>query len=189
MPEPEPIPDQATLALRAVSGERGAFGALYERHVDGVFHYVHFRVGDVDVAADVTQDIFVRAFRGISRLRNPERFVPWLMRIAHNLVQNHRREATRRRERWTAPLDDDTPEIAVPDTAPELETKLAAEKVARAAKGLTDDQQQVIALRFVAGLTLAETAEILGRSDDAVKKLQRRALSSLRRLLDEDMPI
>jgi RNA polymerase sigma-70 factor (ECF subfamily) len=109
------------------------------------------------------------------------------MRIAHNVVQNHRRATTRRPEQGAVFLDDDAPEIGVPDTALDFEVRLAAESVVRAAQGLTEDQQQVIALRFVAGLTLAETAEILGRSDDAVKKLQRRALSSLRRFLDEDV--
>lgn len=190
-PESTPQSDVPANALvrRAMAGEREAFGALYECHVDAVYRYVRFRVCDIALAADLTQDVFISAFRGIARLEHPERFGAWLIQIAHNRVLNDRRSRSRQdgHIEWRADGDALVEELPspVPDPARQVELRLAGERVAAATEALTEIQQQVLALRFVAGLSLAETAELLGRTEDAVKKLQRRALAALRSRLTD----
>ena len=178
------------LVERAIAGERKAFAALYEAHVDQVYRFIRFRVSDEHEAADLTQDVFVRAFRGVGGLRQPNRFGAWLMRIAHSLVLNHRRSASRRPRTVELPNDEpDAPNLPSEDEPRDptdrVVDRVSAQEVLAAVAGLTDSQQQVIALRFVAGLTLAETADVVGRTEDAVKKLQRRGLATLRQIMTE----
>jgi RNA polymerase sigma-70 factor (ECF subfamily) len=176
------------LAVRAIRGEPGAFGQLYQQHVDGVYHYVRFRVRDDALAEDLTHDVFVSALRHIGELKAPERFRAWLLTIAHNRVLNHWRDAAIR-PLPAARLPEDSPEEAGPTVAVEDEgfdavaSKLDAARVLVAAEQLTALQQQVVALRFVAGLSLAETAESMDRSVNAVKNLQHHALAALRQHL------
>jgi RNA polymerase sigma-70 factor (ECF subfamily) len=173
------------LVERAVRGEHGAFSRLYQHHVDDVFNYVMFRVRDQGVAEDLTQDVFVNALGAISNLRETWRFRNWLLRIAHNRVANHWRSAGRAPS--SVELEPDH-EVALEESEKEVtETRLSAEEVLSASAKLTELQQQVIALRFVAGLSVAETAEAMDRSVGAVKNLQHNALASLRkRLAAED---
>jgi RNA polymerase sigma-70 factor (ECF subfamily) len=181
------------LVERAARGEAGAFGQLYQRHVGTVFNYILFRVRDSVLAEDLTHDVFVRAYLAMDDLRQHDRFVPWLMAIAHRRVLNHWREQSARPaaddRAWPAGpgAPADTPAA---DDLEALHTRLAAEHVLEATSHLTDLQQQVIALRFVAGLSVAETAEAMDRSQNAVKNLQHHALAALRRTLaaEEGLP-
>jgi RNA polymerase sigma-70 factor (ECF subfamily) len=183
-----PAETQPSLVERAVAGERDAFGELYERHVDRVYRFVWFHVGDAALARDLTQDVFVAALRGLPELRYADRFDAWLVRIAHNTVLNERRRASRRP---TLTLlgsggDDDLGQEPADesDSAADPERMWQAHSLAEAAADLTEAQRHVLALRFVGGLTLAETAHALMRSEEGVKKLQQRALGALRRRLD-----
>lgn len=176
------------LVERAMRGEPGAFDLLYQRHVEAVFNYVLFRVRDVTVAEDLTQDVFMNAYKNIAQLRRQDRFGHWLLRIAHNRVLNHWR-AQSARPRITE-LDREgeassTLEAAAmtADAFQALEARLSAEDVLGATRRLTDLQRQVIALRFVAGLSVAETATAMDRSIGAVKNLQHHALAALRQQL------
>ena len=178
------------LVRQARAGDERAFGALYERYVDRVYRYVNFRVRDDVTARDLTQDVFVNALRGLPRLQDLDRFEGWLMRIAHNQVVNHWRRRTARPQIAHGRHEPDEPEeplARIADASRESDPDEQAEHIlrlhaiGRAAKRLTDLQQEVLGLRFGAGLSLAETAAIVGRSEDAVKKLQRRALRALRR--------
>ncbi len=180
--------DDRALAERASLGDRSAFGLLYERHVAAVYAYVQYRVRDVGAAEDLTQDIFLSAWRAMPGFRWQGSFAPWLLRCAHNRVVNHWRSLGRR-----------APELAMDETndagQPVLELAgdagdwqeamdgIDAGRVARAVNCLTDLQAEVVALRFGAGLSLAETAQALSRSENAVKNLQHNALLSLRRRL------
>lgn len=173
------------VVARAVAGDREAFGALYDAHVERVYRFVSFQVGEPGVALDLTQDVFVAAMRGIGRLRQPSRFEPWLLRIARNRVRNHRRDRSRR------PAETELPAAPAPlPVDPTADPAVAGERVLSralllaAAAGLTEAQREVLALRFVAGLTVDETAAVMGRSADAVKKLQRRGLAAMRDRLD-----
>jgi RNA polymerase sigma-70 factor (ECF subfamily) len=179
------------LVERAQRGDRAAFGQLYQRHVDDVFAYVQLRVRNVAVAEDLTQDIFMNVFRALPRFRWQGSFAPWLLRCAHNRVANHWRAQGRRPDQVALPTEDDT-ERSMPELAGEadpidaIDWRLSAEQIGGAMAALTELQQQVISLRFGAGLSLAETAEIMQRSQNAVKNLQHNALAALRRRLVPD---
>lgn len=193
-PETSASPDGA-LVRRVLQGEPAAFGALYDRYVDRVYKFAHFRVRDPATAADLTQDAFTSALHGLPRLREPDRFASWLMQIAHNRVINHWiAEARRSGQLPLEEPEDDADDghwghvdlASDEDVLAVIERRLRiADLVAESAR-LTDAQQQVLGLRFAAGLSLRETAEVIGGSEVAVKQLQHRALVRLRARLARD---
>jgi RNA polymerase sigma-70 factor, ECF subfamily len=165
--------DDRLLAERA-RHSTDAFGTLYERYLDGIYAYCLRRVDRQQVAEDLTATVFERALAGIDSFRGMS-FRAWLFRIAHNAVTDHYR---RRRD-----LISWQPEMSGPDDDPSPE-EYAIKREERAQlqsflSGLTDDQRRVVELRL-AGLTGAEIAEVVGRSSDAVKMLQFRALERMR---------
>jgi len=190
-------PPDGALVRRVLGGEPAAFGALYERHVDRVYKFALFRVRDAATAADLTHDAFASALRALPSLREHDRFAAWLMQIAHNRVINHwvaeaRRSGQLPLEASEEDADDDRATAsdlaADEDLAAMIERRMRiAELVAEAAR-LTEAQQTVLGLRFAAGLSLRETAEVIGGSEDAVKQLQHRALARLRARLVRSEP-
>jgi RNA polymerase sigma-70 factor (ECF subfamily) len=173
--------DPWTLVRAAQEGDSEAFAALYTRHVESVYRYLRLQVRDPALAEDLTSETFLRALRGLGRVhRRDAPFSAWLFAIATNLVRDHHRWVTRHpRDERTTP--------DVPDTAagPE-DLALAAADPARAALSrclpqLSADQRTCLYLRFIAGLTVAETAATMQRTCQGVRALQYR---SIRRLAD-----
>jgi RNA polymerase sigma-70 factor (ECF subfamily) len=181
---PETCHDEATLVERVVGGDADAFGELYLLHVDAIYRYIYYRVGDAGDAEDLTEQVFLKAWEALPAYRSRGKpFVSWLYRIAHNAVV----DCYRRKKRAVSTV---TPEdLEVKDgVASSLEQVIAAEEassLARAIAQLSELQQQVIVLRFVEGLKHAEVARIVGRSRGACRVIQHRALSELNRLLSE----
>jgi RNA polymerase sigma-70 factor (ECF subfamily) len=178
------------LVTRTLAGDGRAFGELHARHAPRVARFVRFRVNDPESAEDLTQEIFMRAVRGLAALEDPELFGGWLLRIAHNLVCNFWRSTASRPRTVSidAPPDASWSERAAePAVRPigDVESRVAADEILARAAALTELQQEVLSLRFVAGLSLRETADILGRSENAVKQLQYRAVTELRQRLEE----
>jgi RNA polymerase sigma-70 factor (ECF subfamily) len=177
---------ERALASRATRGDREAFGALYERYVDKIYRYIFYKVGDREQTEDLTSQTFLRAWDAIGdyEWRNHP-FGAWLFRIAHNLVVDFHRA---RRE--SVSLDDASPHLEHRatrfDVRPErvLALLLAEGRVRRAIERLTDEQQQVLILRFYEGLSTQEVADLMGKRNGAVRGLQFRALSALRDLLE-----
>lgn len=176
---------ESRLIERAKAYDEEALSELYQRHADLIFRYIFYRVGDRAVAEDLVGDVFVRALEDLPAYQvTGVPFQAWLYRIAHaRVVDHYRRQQVRR----AAPLDEQLPagEKADPD---HLAGDRDEARRAWAALGhLTDEQQQVIALRFLAGFSLAEVARAIGKTEGAVKALQHRALASLRRLLEIEL--
>jgi RNA polymerase sigma-70 factor (ECF subfamily) len=179
--------DTALVQL-AAGGDREAFAQLYRAYADAVYRYALLRVRDIQAAEDVTQEVFVRAYRSMAQLRDPASFRSWLMRICHNCVATHIEQQARRPETavspeasvWRAPREGEQQPARDPASALDLQTVLAA------CENLTELQRQVIALRFVSGLSVAETAAIMGRTPNAIHNLQHHALAGLRRQLASD---
>jgi RNA polymerase sigma-70 factor (ECF subfamily) len=164
---------------RATSGDREAFGVLYERYVGRIYNYIYYRTGNPYDAEDLTARVFFRAMRRISSYE--DRGVPmsaWLYRIAHNLVANWHRDRGRRTE---IPLEDgaiyasfqDHPEIAL------LRTE-ERERLLAVIRELPADRQQLLIFKFVEHLSNAEIGVIMGKTEGAVKSLYHRTLLSLR---------
>lgn len=165
----------ANLVRRAVEGDSGAFGALYDRYLDRVYRYVYYRVGSVEEAEDLAEEVFLKAWEAIGRYREQGvPFLAWLMRLTHNHVVDYFRT-----RRPSAPLVETLP-AGSPDPQHVAEQRLATEAVLRAMQGLTPEQQQVLILRFIEDLDHGEIAAMLGKNEGAVRALQFRGLTALR---------
>ncbi len=170
--------DEATL-VRAAQAERSQFAILYDRYIDRIYAYTRTRVASDEDAADLTQQIFVRALDALPRYR--ERRVPfaaWLFRIARNAtVDYHRR-------RRTALTWDSVPEALHPRADLDLEAgALHRDDMARLRvllRDLAPDTRELLALRFAAGLSVAEVAAVIGKSEEATKKRILRTLQTLK---------
>jgi RNA polymerase sigma-70 factor (ECF subfamily) len=171
---------------RAQAGDLTSLGLLYTRHHLSVFRYLVGRVGDQQVAEDLAAEVFLRMLRSLSSYR-PQGvpFQAWLFQIARHLAADHFRQ---QRGRRLVQLDEALAS-GEPDPAAVNERELTHRRLHAALAKLNPDQQEVIILRFMVGMSLAETAYVLQRSEDAIKGLQRRGLSALRaQLVDLEMP-
>ena len=172
------------LVHRAQSGDAGAFGLLYGRYVEVVYRFLVARVGDRATAEDLTSETFVRALRRIDSLSSQGRDVgAWLVTIARNIVLDHVKSSRVRLEVPTADMRDADRATAGPEDAV-LQQMTNAELFTGIAQ-LSEDQRECLVLRFLQGLTVAETAAAMGRKDSAVKALQHRAVRRLAVLLPE----
>jgi RNA polymerase sigma-70 factor (ECF subfamily) len=173
----------AALVELAQTGDREAFAQLYDRYVDTVFRYVFVRVGQRALAEDLTSETFVRAMRRIDTFTWQGRdMAAWFVTIARNLVADHVKSARFRFEVTTADMRDADQRVEAPEA--EVLTRLRDERLVTAIRGLGSDQAECITLRFLQGLSLADTAAVLGRSEGAVKQLQLRATKALRKALE-----
>ncbi len=171
--------DDCRLVEAAIAGDAEAFGLLYDRYANDVFTYLYYRLGDLPTAEDLTSEVFLKAWRSIKHYRYQGiPFIAWLYRIAHNLLVDHHRREGRRPVQVSATVDE------VPDGGRSgLTEALNRADLLRAIARLSEDQQQVIVMRFILGMSSPEIAEVLGRSKGAIDALQHRALKNLRRLL------
>ena len=173
--------EEAALVKRAQQGDRAAFSEIYDRHQPAIYRYVAFRVASTATAEDLTSEVFVRLVDRIDRFKYRGRpLLAWLYTIARNLIADHHRLAGKYA---VVPLDEAQP---APDEAPErsAERRFAELGVVKAIGQLTEDQRQVILLKFVEGMDNEEVAAVLNKSVGSVKALQHRALAALRRAMD-----
>jgi RNA polymerase sigma-70 factor (TIGR02952 family) len=174
------------LVLRARSGESEAFGVLYDRYVDLVYRYVYYRVGLHAVAEDLTSETFLRALRRIAVFTwQGKDFGAWLVTIARNLVADHYKSSRYRLEVFTAEFADTDRVAAGPERA--VLESMTSRTLLSAVRQLGSEQQECVVLRFLQGLSVAETALIMGKNTGAIKALQYRAVRSLARLVPSDI--
>jgi len=177
-----PGAEQQALLDQALGADPAALGTLYDQYVDKIYAYIYHRVGSADIAEDLTGQVFVRMLEAVRNGR-PWRtsFSGWLYRIAHNLVIDH----YRRRGRATFVAIDEAMPVRSPDGDPvrSAESRLEMDSLRQALSSLTEEQVQVITLRFLEDLSIAEVASIMDKTEGAIKALQYRAVSSLRRVM------
>ncbi|WP_249714307.1 ECF subfamily RNA polymerase sigma factor, BldN family [Rhizomonospora bruguierae] len=176
------------LVERAQAGEAEAFGLIYDRYVDTVFRFVYFRVGNRQLAEDLTSDTFLRALKRIGSFTWQGRDLgAWLVTIARNLVADHFKSGRYRLEVTTGDVLDADREDRGPEGSPEAAVVDHITNVAllTAVKQLNPEQQECIVLRFLQGFSVAETAQAMGKNEGAIKALQYRAVRALARLLPE----
>ena len=173
------------MGTKAVKTNRDKLASLYEDYYDKVAHYIYSRIGGKTEAEDLASEVFLKALESIKTYH--ERGIPmqaWLFKIAHNLVVDHLRKVTKYK---TIPIE--TVEIqGEGDPQKTAETNIEMERVAMAMQQLTDEQKEVIRLRFFGGLSSREVSGLLNKSDGAVREMQRAALEKLRGLLAESKP-
>jgi RNA polymerase sigma-70 factor (ECF subfamily) len=173
--------DVRVLVSRAQEGERDALEELYLLHFDRVYSYLQLTVGNRHDAEDLTNQTFVKMLESIERFEwRKAPFSAWLFRIAHNLAVDHFRS----RKRWQPEEEPPEPRDAEHRSAEdEALHALGRRSMLAMIEDLSDDQQQVLTLKFVFNFSNGEAASILGKSEGAVKSLQHRALASLQRQL------
>jgi RNA polymerase sigma-70 factor (ECF subfamily) len=178
--------DVEAMVRDARAGDSRALGQLYDTYRDRVARFATGRIGDAEKAEDVTSETFEAVCRNLGSYRAGTDFEAWLFTIAHRRVADHFRRRSRRREVALDEAVDPTgrgARQALPAVAGPEEAVLAAERraeVAGAFRGLRADQQEVLALRVLGGLSAAQVGAVLGKSEGAVRVAQHRALASLR---------
>lgn len=178
-----PLPSEIEEGVieRAKTGEPQALGAVYDWYLPRVYRYVLSRVGNVAEAEDLTEDVFLRMLGAIGDYKKTGvPFSAWLFRIARNHLVSHYRKNGVRKGQET--LDEGIMD-ASHDPAAIVETQMMIGEVALAVQKLPEAQRDVIALRFAGGLSIAETAQVLGKRQGNVKTLQHKAVLRLQRML------
>ena len=160
-----------------------ALGALHDQLYPAIFRYVSYRLQDPQLCEDVTSEVFVRLLVACHRRDRKIKDVrAWVFGTASNLINDHFRQKYRRK---IEDLEDHQNLPAEHSTEGTVDRALTLSEIRWAIQKLTPDQQNVIALRFSQDLSLEETAAIVGKSINAVKVLQFRALAAMRRILEE----
>ncbi|MGH3565917.1 MAG: sigma-70 family RNA polymerase sigma factor [Pseudonocardia sp.] len=184
----EPPDETGAWALVKASqtGDMTAFSLLFDRYYDVVFRYVLFRMGDRNLAEDITQETFLRALRRISSVSYQGRDIgAWFVTIARNLIFDHVKSSRYRLESTTAEIVELSPSTSGPEQ--QVLDGATNDELLRCVRKLNPDQQECIQLRFLQGLSVAETAQMMDRNEGAVKALQHRAVRRLAQLLPEGL--
>jgi len=171
------------LVKRAASQDPEAIAKLYDMYAPKIQNFIYHRTSDPMVTEDLTGQVFLRmleAMKGGKGWRTS--FSGWIYRIAHNLVVDY----YRKRSQATYTNLDDTPHIPAGNGDPYKATaaKLESDALLSAINQLTDEQAQVITLRFLEGYSISEVAEMMDKTEGAVKALQFRGMATLRRILE-----
>ncbi|WP_165985203.1 ECF subfamily RNA polymerase sigma factor, BldN family [Streptomyces sp. YIM 98790] len=173
------------LVERAQSGEAEAFGRLYDHYSDTVYRYIYYRVGGRATAEDLTSETFLRALRRIGTFTWQGRdFGAWLVTIARNLVADHFKSSRFRLEVTTGEMLDANEVERSPEES--VLESLSNSALLDAVRRLNPQQQECVTLRFLQGMSVAETARVMGKNEGAIKTLQYRAVRTLARLLPDD---
>jgi RNA polymerase sigma-70 factor (ECF subfamily) len=175
LPVPNEIEDLKRLDPQAIS-------AVYDRYFSDVYRFVRYRLNDENLAEDIASDVFVRLLEAVRSGHAPQTNIKaWLLATASHIVIDHLRKSYRRPE-------SELPE-AIPDEtlspSKEYENQERDRRLKQAMSTLTQEQQNVINLRFNQGYSLEETATLLKKNVNSVKQLQFRALSALNRAMGE----
>jgi RNA polymerase sigma-70 factor, ECF subfamily len=173
---------EAELVERLKACDEGAVRQVYRLHADAIYRYALYQSGNFSLAEDVAGEVFVRMMESIGSYEyRGSPISAWLYRIARNLIIDHQRRGGRFK-----PLEEGYDLTLISDNPIELaERQLSWAELREALAELTDDQRQVIILKFIENLENREVAEVIGKSEGSVKSLQHRALRSLRRVLEK----
>ncbi len=169
------------LVLQVKKGNKEAFGALYQLYLDKIYRFIFFKVQqNRQLAEDLTEVSFMKAWSKIDLYKKTGgSFSSWLYTIARNTVIDHFREQNK-----LTSLQEDH-HVDSTQIEENIFTKLEIERVQEAMKYLTDEQREIITLKFINDMSNKEIANILGKNEDAIRAMQYRALQELRKRLKE----
>jgi RNA polymerase sigma-70 factor (ECF subfamily) len=166
------------ISAKEASDTNLTVGVLYEKYYDRIVRYIFVRIGDQSEAENLAGDVFLKALKSFDSFHgNGEQIRSWLFKIAHNLMVDYVRKASKQK----FILFND---IEIPDKSSIEETvekKFEVEKLSKALKQLTPAQREVIGLRYFAGLSSDEVGKILGKSSGSVRQMQWAAVEALRK--------
>lgn len=165
--------------LLAINGDAGAIANLYDLYQEKIFRYLRSQVSDHQLAEDFTGEVFKRMLIGLPQYKPTSApFQSWLFRIARNLLIDYHRTEKKRLPVSLEHIQERSGHAGEPDA--ELDRKLAQEQLSASLLELPGEQRQVIVLRFLVKLPIKEVAEIVGKTEAAVKALQHRGLAALK---------
>lgn len=173
--------EEIILLKRAQALDEEALAEIHDKYYQGVYRYFSFRMPDPQTAEDLTSEVFIRFLKAIRDKNAPPNTIQgWLFGAARNVA----REYYRRNKKIE--VVSITEQIPARENSPEqkISKQLEVESMIKAMEGLTEDQKHVLALRFGYGLPIREVAEIINKSEAAVKMLQARAIMTLTNQLD-----
>lgn len=173
------------IVLLAKSGDEEAFGQIYEMYFTPIFRYIFLRTKDKFVAENLSQEVFLKSFQAISKFEEKGRpFLAYLFTAARNKVIDH----------WKKPKDilieeeKSLENLSVEDNLIEsVEKKEESEKILEIIDNLTEEKKEVVILKFFGDLKGKEIAEIMNKSEEAVRQIQSRALKDLKKILGENV--
>ncbi len=171
------------LVEEATKGSLKAFERIYNLFVEGIYKYIYFKVGNPFDAEELTGQVFLKAFEKIKDYQITEKpFTAWLYKIAHNVVIDLFRE----RRKYILDEFEKAESIKEAKVEPEeiVVNNLTLESLYEALMNLTEEQREVIILRFIERLTASEVAKIMGKTEGGVRALQRRGLATLSRIFN-----
>ncbi len=183
------IPD-AVLVKNYVAGDENALAVLIKRHQSKLYGFIYSKVTDRDIADDIFQDTFIKVIRTLkSNSYNEEgKFLPWVMRISHNLIVDHFRKNKK------MPMYRETEEFSIfsimTDSSPNVENRIITEQVEndlqRLIEELPDDQKEVLQMRIYQDLSFKEIADLTGVSINTALGRMRYALMNLRKVIEKN---
>ncbi|KRA30042.1 MULTISPECIES: sigma-70 family RNA polymerase sigma factor [unclassified Nocardioides] len=170
----------------ARGGDSEAFGMLYDHYQPSVYRFLYYRTRSVVVAEDLCSETFFRALRNMSSFRwQGKDFGAWLMTIARNLATDHFKAGRTRLEMTTEDMGQHDDSTEGPENA--VLAGLTNEILLQSLTKLPNEQRDCLIMRFLQGMSIAETATALGRSDGAIKQLQLRGVRNLAKLMPEGL--
>lgn len=178
----EPLPEEQRLVQKAKAGDADAFAILYDAYVDRIYRYIYFRVSDDVVTEDLTSQVFLKAWESLDRYNaGTSPYLAWLYTIARNLVIDYYRT-----KKATVNLDEIV-QVSASDPDPDdaVQHRLDAQAIRDALQTLTEEQQQVLTLRFIAGMSTDDIAKLMDKRSGAIRALQMRALQALTKYMSE----
>lgn len=183
------IPD-AVLVKNYVSGDEAALAVLIKRHQSKIYGFIYSKVSDRDISDDIFQDTFIKVIKTLkSNSYNEEgKFLPWVMRISHNLIVDHFRRNKK------MPMHRETEEFSIfsimTDNSPNIESRIITEQVEsdllRLIDELPEDQREVLQMRIYQDLSFKEIADLTGVSINTALGRMRYALMNLRKVIEKN---
>lgn len=179
----EPEYDLPRVITRAQAGDHAAFDVLYQNYAHKILQYLYLRTQETENAQDLTQEVFLRVLKHIQgfEYRGEKSFLAWLYTIAGNVLLGQNRRKVNQQTPLDASLD-----LADPRSMEHVSNVFERAFLMSAMSQLTNEQQQVLTLKFFGDFTNQEIALAIGRSEGAVKALQHRALLSLQQILERE---
>lgn len=175
--------DPKDLMQLAKNGDTEAFGRLYELYFTPVYRYIYLRTKSKEEAEDLTQVVFIKVFKSIGGFQEQNKQpLAYFFTVARNTVIDHWRKKKE-------VLSDKPPETLSAESFENpqnlIDQKSTAQAIYKSLENLTEEQQEVIILKFINDLTTAEIATVLDKKEDAVRQLQCRALKILKQYFNK----
>lgn len=180
---PNIVQDELLLLHRAKSLDQDALAQVHEQYYDAIYRYMAYRENDLLMAEDLTSEVFIRFLHAIQQKNAPQNTIRgWLFGTASLILKEHYRKKKRTQ---LIELEDALPHEWVEPTE-KLEAQENKKALHQAMADLTEEQQQVLALRFGYEMAVRDVAETMNKSEGSVKMLQARAIAALTRMMDSE---